>query len=308
VKAIVTREYGGPDVLKLEDYPKPTAGPDEVLIKVAATSINPLDYKQRNGSVKSIAPIQFPAILGVDVSGTVAALGSGVKNFGVGDRVFAMANKTYAEFCIVKAENLARVPAGLDLTEAAALPLVLTAGYALVAGTHIEADQTLLVTGAVGNVGRSAVFSAKQKGATVIAGVRKKQFEEAGKIGADQLIALDDPQDIARLPELDAVADTIGGNVAKDLIAKVKKGGTYASVVHLPEIASEYPEAKAAFVFTRPDAKALTSLAEAVRERKLVIPIGFKLPLKDAAKGQAAVEKGVSGKVLLIVDDESKRA
>jgi len=240
MQAIVTREYGGPEVLKLEDYPKPTAGPGEVLIKVAATSINPLDYKQRNGSLKSVVPIQFPGILGVDVSGTVAELGSTVKNFSVGERVFAMASGTYAEFCIVKAENLARVPEGLDLIEAAALPLVLTAGYALVAGTNIEAGQTLLVTGAVGSVGRSAVFSAKRKGATVIAGVRKKQFEEAGKIGADKFIALDDPQDIARLPELDAVADTIGGNVAKNLIAKIKKGGTYASVVHLPEIANEF--------------------------------------------------------------------
>jgi NADPH:quinone reductase-like Zn-dependent oxidoreductase len=307
MKAIVIREYGGPEVLKLEDYPKPTVGRGEVLIKVAATSINPLDYKQRNGSLKSMVPIQLPGILGVDVSGTVTELGNRVKNFSVGDRVFAMAHGTYAEFCIVKAENLARVPEGLDLIEAAALPLVLTAGYALVAGTHIEADQTLLVTGAVGNVGRSAVFSAKQKGATVIAGVRKKQFEEAGKIGADQLIALDDPQDIARLPELDAVADTIGGNVAKSLIGKIKEGGTYASVVHLPEIASDYPEVKAVFVFARPDANALSSLAEAVREKKLVIPISRKLPLKDAAKGQAVVEKGGSGKVLLIVDDESRR-
>ena len=120
MQAIVTREYGGPEVLKLEDYPKPTAGPDEVLIKVAATSINPLDYKQRNGSLKSVVPIQFPGILGVDVSGTVAALGSRVTNFSVGERVFAMANGTYAEFCVVKAENLARVPEGLDLIEAAA--------------------------------------------------------------------------------------------------------------------------------------------------------------------------------------------
>ena len=85
MKAIVTREYGGPEVLKLEDYPKPTAGPGEVVIKVAATSINPLDYKQRNGSLKSIVPIQFPGILGVDVSGTVAELGSRVKNFSVGE-------------------------------------------------------------------------------------------------------------------------------------------------------------------------------------------------------------------------------
>src|SRR5262249_42750051 len=134
------------------------------------------------------------------------------------------------------------------------------------------------------------------------------QFEEAGKIGADKFIALDDPQDIARLPELDAAADTIGGNVAKNLIAKIKKGGTYASVVRLPEIANEFPEVKVVFLFCGPDAKDLSLLAEAVREKKLLIPISLELPLKDAAKGQAAVEKGGIGKVLLIVDEESKRA
>jgi len=301
MKAIVIREYGGPEVLKLEDYPIPTAGLGEVLIKVAATSINPLDYKQRSGSLKSRVPIQLPGILGVDVSGTAAELGAGVTNFAVGEPVFAMAGKTYAEFCAVKAENLAKIPDGLDLIEAAALPLVLTTGYTLITkGTDVKAGQTILVTGAVGSVGRSAVFTAKQRGATVIAGVRRKQLEEARKIGADQLIALDDSQDIARLPQLDAVADTIGGTIAKSLITKVREGGTYASVVRPPGNASEYPKVRVVPIFALPDAKALSSLAQAVIEKRLVIPIGMKLPLRDAAKGHAVVEKGDIGKVLLI--------
>ena len=147
MKAIVVREYGGPEVLRLEDVPKPVPAAGEVLVKVAAASINPFDFKRRNGSVRAYAPITFPGILGIDVSGTVEAPGPGVKNFSVGDRVFAMADKTHAEFCVVKAEILAKIPEGLDLIEAAALPLVLITGSQLANGTEVGPGQTVLVTG-----------------------------------------------------------------------------------------------------------------------------------------------------------------
>jgi len=189
MKAIVVREYGGPEVLRLEDVTKPVPAAVEVLVKVAAASINPFDFKRRNGSVRAYAPITFPGILGIDVSGTVEAPGPGVKNFSVGDRVFAMADKTHAEFCVVKAEILAKIPEGLDLIEAAALPLVLITGSELANGTEVGPGQTVLVTGAVGSVGRSAAFTAKQKGARVIAGVRKNRLEKARTIGADDVVA-----------------------------------------------------------------------------------------------------------------------
>lgn len=301
MKAVVVHEYGGPEVLKFEEYPDPVPGPGEVLVRVAATSVNPIDYKRRAGQTKDFYPINFPGLMGVDIAGTVVKIGPGVEGFSVGDQVFAIAADTYAELCVVKAASLAKVPQGLDLIQAAALPLVTTTGHILISeGTGIKAGQTVLVAGAAGGVGRSAVFTAKQRGATVIAGVLKSQLEEARTIGADQVLATDDANAIANLSLLDAVADAVGGKTAEKLIAKVKPGGVFASVLGAPQNAEKYPSVKVAPVFAKPDTKTLQFMAEAVRDGKLVIPISRKLPLSDAAEGQAAAEKGGIGKVLLV--------
>jgi NADPH:quinone reductase-like Zn-dependent oxidoreductase len=301
MKAIVVRQYGGPQVLKFEEYPDPVAGPEEVLVRVAATSVNPIDYKRRAGKTQDFYPIKFPGLIGVDVAGTVLTLGSGVKDFHGGEQVFAMAANTYAELCVVKAANLARIPAGLDLIEAAALPLVTTTGNLLIsAGTAIKAGQTVLVAGAAGGVGRSAVFTAKARGAFVIAGVLKRQVGEAASIGADRIIATDDETAIDSLPLVDAVADTVAGKTAENLISKVKPGGVFASVLGSPQNADKYPSVKVVPVYAAPDSKILEFMAEAVRDGKLRIPISRKFPLSDAAEAQAAAEKGAGGKILLV--------
>jgi len=300
MKAIVVHEYGGPEVLKFEDYPDPVPGSDEVLVRVAATSVNPIDYKRRAGLTKDFYPMTFPGLIGVDIAGTVVKVGSGVEGFSAGDQVFAMADNTYAELCVVKAAVLAKVPKGLDLIQAAALPLVTVTGNQLLSATGIKAGQTVLVLGAVGNVGRSAVFTAKDRGATVIAGVLKRQMDEAKTVGADQVVATDDDSAIANIPPLDAVADTVGGRTAAKVIAKVKTGGVFASVAGTPENAAEYPSVKAVYVFSHFDRDTLQFMAEAVRDGKLVIPISKKLPLSEAAEAQAAAEKGGIGKILLV--------
>jgi NADPH:quinone reductase-like Zn-dependent oxidoreductase len=164
MRAVVVHQYGGPEVLKFEEYPDPEAGHGEVLVRVTATSVNPIDYKRRAGLTKGFYPIKFPGLLGVDVAGTVVTVGPGVEGFSQGDQVFAMAADTYAEPCVVKATVLAKVPKGLDLIQAGALPLVTTTGNQLISATGIKAGQTVLVIGAAGNVGRSAVFTAKQRG------------------------------------------------------------------------------------------------------------------------------------------------
>jgi NADPH:quinone reductase-like Zn-dependent oxidoreductase len=242
----------------------------------------------------------FPGLIGVDMSGTVAKLGPGVDGFSVGDQVFAMADNTYAELCVVKAAALAKVPKGLDLIEAAALPLVTVTGNQLMLATEIKAGQTVMVVGAVGNVGRSAAFTAKSRGATVIAGVLKKQFDQAKTVGADQLIATDDDTALVSLPPLDAVADTVGGKTAEKLIGKVKPGGVYASVVEPPKSAAYYPSVKMVHVLSHFDRQTLEFMAAAVRDGKLVIPIGPRFPLSQAAEAQAAAEKGGVGKILLV--------
>jgi NADPH:quinone reductase-like Zn-dependent oxidoreductase len=300
MKAIVVHQYGGPEVLKFEDYPDPVPGPGEVLVRVAASSVNPIDYKRRAGLTKDFYPMHFPGLIGVDMAGTAVKLGPGVEGFAVGDRVFAMADNTYAQLCVVKAAVLAKVPDGLDLIQAAALPLVTVTGNQLLAATGIKAGQTVLVVGAAGNVGRSAVFTAKDRGATVIAGVLKRQTDEAKTVGADQVVATDDDTAIASLPPLDAVADTVGGRTAEKLIARVKPGGVYASVVGAPQNAAQYQSVKMVHVFSKFDRKTLEYMAEAVRDGKLVIPISEKLPLSEAAEAQAAAEKGGIGKILLV--------
>jgi NADPH:quinone reductase-like Zn-dependent oxidoreductase len=300
MKAIVVHQYGGPEVLKFEDYPDPVPGPGEVLVRVAASSVNPIDYKRRAGLTKDFYPLQFPGLIGVDVSGTVVKIGPGVDGFSVGDEVFAMADNTYAQLCVVKAAVLAKVPKGLDLIQAAALPLVTVTGNQLLAATEIKEGQTVLVVGAVGNVGRSAVFTAKSRGATVIAGVLKRQTDEAKTVGADQVLATDDDTAIANFPPVNAVADTVDGKTAEKLIAKVKPGGVFATVLEVPQNAAKYPSVKVVHVFSKFDRKTLEFMAEAVRDGKLTIPISEKLPLSEAAEAQATAEKGGGGKILLV--------
>ena len=300
MKAVVVHQYGGPEVLKFEDYPDPVPGPGQVLVRVAAASVNPIDYKRRAGLTKDFYPLKFPGLIGVDMAGTVVKIGPGVEGFSVGDQVFAMADNTYAELCVVNAALLAKIPKGLDLIQAAALPLVTVTGNQLMSATEIKAGQTVLVVGAVGNVGRSAVFTAKARGATVIAGVLKRQIDETKTVGADQVVATNDDAAIANLPPVDAVADTVDGRTAEKLIAKVKTGGVFATVLEVPQNAAKYPSVKVAHVFSKFDRKTLEFMAEAVRDGKLVIPISDKLPLSEAAEAQAEAEKGGVGKILLV--------
>jgi NADPH:quinone reductase-like Zn-dependent oxidoreductase len=146
------------------------------------------------------------------------------------------------------------------------------------------------------------VFTAKQRGATVIAGILRRQIQtdEAKTVGADRVVATDDDTAIANLPPLDAVADTVGGKTAEKLIAKVKPGGAFATVLVVPQNAAKYSSIKVVHVFSKFDRKTLEFMAEAVRDGMLVIPISQKLPLSEASKAQAAAEKGDSGKILLV--------
>jgi NADPH:quinone reductase-like Zn-dependent oxidoreductase len=139
MKAVVVHAYGGPEVLKFEDYPDPVPGAGEVLVRVAAASVNPLDCKRRAGFTDDYYPIHFPGLIGVDMAGTVVKIGPEVEGFSVGDQVFSMADNTYAELCVVSAAILAKVPKGLDLIQAAALPLVTITGNQLLSATGIKA-------------------------------------------------------------------------------------------------------------------------------------------------------------------------
>jgi NADPH:quinone reductase-like Zn-dependent oxidoreductase len=301
MKAVVLHEYGGPDKLLYEDFPDPVAGEGQVLVRVAASSVNPIDYKMRSGAAKDRFPLELPAILGRDISGIVREVGKGVSGFNPGDKVMALGKKAYAELAVVDAKDVALVPEELDLVKAAALPLVTLTGEQLISqGTKIQRGQTVLVTGAVGNVGRSAVWTAKKAGAVVIAGVKKSQVKEAATLGADQVLALDDADGMEKLGFIDAIADTVGGETAQKLLGKVKQGGVFASVLGPPANAKLHPTVKIEAVQARPDAVTLRTMAEDVAAGRLVIPIDRMVPLAEAGKAQAAAEKGGIGKILLL--------
>jgi NADPH:quinone reductase-like Zn-dependent oxidoreductase len=301
MKAIVLHEYGGPEKLKYEDVPDPVPDEGQLLVRLSATSINPIDYKMRSGEAAAHFPVQFPGILGRDIAGVVRSVGPGVTGFVPGDKIIALGGNAYAELVVVNANDAAHLPDGLDLVEAAALPLVTLTGEQLISrGVKVQRGQTILVTGAVGSVGRTAVFVAKKAGAIVIAGVRKSQLKEAAELGADEVVSLDDDAALAKVGLLDAVADTVNHDTAEKLLCKVKSGGVFASVLGPPANAKMHPTVRIEGVRAAPDAAMLRTLAEDVLAGRLKIPIDRMIPLEDACKGQAATEKGGIGKVLLL--------
>jgi NADPH:quinone reductase-like Zn-dependent oxidoreductase len=300
MKAVRLHEYGGVDQLKYEDVPTPEPAPDEVLVKVAATSVNPIDWKIRSGAAKDRIPVTLPAILGRDVAGTVVKTGANVRNPEAGQKVMGVVNGSYAEYVTARADHLTVVPDGLDLEQAAALPLVVTTGAQLIQHIRPNRGDLVLVTGALGSVGRAAVYLAKSQGARVIAGVKTAQKEQAGSLDVDQVVAIDDSKEIAELPQLDAIADTVDHDVIGKLIPKLKPGGVLGSVLGKPKEAEGKNIRVEAFMST-PDASLLRQMADAVRDGKLVIPIARKMKLSEAGEAQALAEKGsLGGKILLI--------
>jgi NADPH:quinone reductase-like Zn-dependent oxidoreductase len=306
MKAVVLHEYGSPENLKFEDnVAEPQVSGDTVLIAAAAASVNAIDWKLRSGMMRNIFPLSFPAILGRDVSGVVRAVGANVKHFKPGERVLVLTNATYAELVAVDDSDVTHLPDGVDLADAAAIPLIALTGDQLVRhATSVQKGQVVLVTGALGNVGRAAVHTAKKIGAQVIAGVRGKELDNARSLGVAGVLAIDDDEAIEKYSLVDAIADTVGGEAAARLIPKVKPGGSFGYTTGLPENASvQNPTVKFTRVLAKPDPSKVREFADDLRDGKFVLPIGRRLPLSSAAEAHALGEKGGIGKILLLASD-----
>ncbi|HTU50620.1 MAG TPA: NADP-dependent oxidoreductase [Acidobacteriaceae bacterium] len=300
MKAVQLHAYGGVDQLFYEDVPDPKPGPGELLVKVAATSVNPIDWKLRRGDRKDAMPLKLPAILGRDVAGTVLSLGSGTQGFKVGDRIMGLVNRAYAEFLVAKPEDLTHIPDGLNTDDAAALPLVVLTGSQLIEdGVRPKPGQTVLVTGAVGNVGRTAVYVARKHGMKVIAGVKASQQKEAETLGSGQVVALDDDKAIAALGQVDAIADTVGHDVIQKLMPHIRANGVLATVVGAPA-GSQGKDFRVQQVWSHPDSKRLHELAEAVAKGEFSIPIAKRMKLSQVREAQTIAEAGGVSKILLI--------
>ncbi len=301
MNASVIHEYGGPEVMRYETFPDPVPAAGEVLVRVAAASINPVDLLQRAGGTAAYFPVQFPGVIGWDVSGTVEALGPGVTDFQVGDRVLAWAFHTFAELCAVPVALLARVPGEINLQDAAALPLAGTTGSQLISvATRLKSGQSVLVSGANGAVGRAAVFTAKQQGAHVVAGVTSAQLDVANDTGADEVVALDVVEAFNALPQSDVVANCVRGETAARLMTKVKSGGVFASVTGAPANARDFPALRVVEFVSKQNPATLDYVVEGVRSGKLHLSIDRKVPLREAGAAMTAVAGGGIGKVLLI--------
>jgi NADPH:quinone reductase-like Zn-dependent oxidoreductase len=308
VKAVRLYEYGGPENLRYEeDAPEPTLSADSVLVESAATSVNPVDWKIRSGARQKDFPLTLPAILGMDVSGVVRAVGLNIRAFKPGDRVLALTTATYAELVAVEGSILTHLPDGVNLVDAAAIPLIALTGDQLVRlAARAQSGQTLLVSGALGSVGRAAVHTAKKLGIRVIAGVRARQLPDAQALGVMGTVAIDDDSAIAGLAMVDAVADTVGGETAAKLIGRVKSGGNFGYASVLPDgVAQRNAGVTVTRVFARPDASKVREFADDIRDGKFHLPIGRRLPLREAGAAQALAQAGGVGKVVLVCRDDS---
>jgi len=301
MKAVVLKGYGAVENLEVTDVPEPKVGPREVKVRVGAASINPVDYKARRGDLRAWMPLDLPAILGRDAAGEVVEVGSEVDAFAVGDRVMGLVWQAYAEFVVAPAESFAKMLPEMEMDEAGALPLVGLTGAQLIEDTmDVQEGNVVLVTGAVGSVGRVAVFAAKQRGAKVIAGVRSSQKQMAEALDAESIIALDDPNELSHLPPLDAIADTVNGQVIESVLGKLKPKGTLGTVLGEPRSAKE----RGILVRTmlgHPDSRRLAELGESVARGHLELRIQERFPLSEVRLAHELAEQSNVGKILLLV-------
>ena len=309
MKAVSIYSYGGPAVLNYGDVPRPHPSDGEVLVQVHAAGINPVDWKVREGHMKSLVPHTFPLILGWDVSGVVAAFGrSGVTRLKVGDEVFSrpdiLRDGAYAEYIVIKESEVALKPKRIDHIHAAAIPLAgLTAWQTLFTAGGLTSGQKVLIHAAAGGVGSLAVQLAKLTGAYVIGTASEKNHAFVRKLGADRVIDYATQRFEDEVLELDLVLDTMGGETQERSWKTLKRGGILVSIAEKPsqEKAASLG-VRQAFVFTQPDAGQLAELAKLVDDEKLKAIVETILPLSDATRGQELSERGhVRGKIVLRV-------
>ncbi len=309
MKAIRIHEFGGPEKLVYEDAPKPEPKDGEVLIKVAAAGINPVDSMIGAGKMEAMVSHTLPLILGWDVAGTIEAVGAGVSNMKPGDEVFALAdirvNGAYAEFIALPAAIVARKPKTLDLIAAGAVPLAATTAWeGLFEEAKLTAGQSVLIHGAGGAVGGFAVQFAKSKGAEVFATATGDDVAYVHGLGADTVIdyKAEKFEDIAQ--GMDAVLDTISGETQARSWGTLKNGGVLVSTlppVNVPPDAAARGVTGKAFS-AHPDAAYLAEIAALIDSGKVRVRVGAVLPLSDAKEAQQQAAGGhTRGKVVLNV-------
>ena len=306
MKAMRIKDYGGPEVLICEELDRPVPKEDELLIRVHAIGINPVDWKLREGYVRKMMELPMPAILGADISGVVEQAGSAVNGFKAGDEVYSMLGLmgAYAEYVSVSASLVALKPNELNHAEAASVPLAaLTAWQALFESGKLESGQSVLVHAAAGGVGGFAVQFAKEKGARVIGTASPNNTDYLLELGADQVIDYHSERFEEKLGGIDVVLDLIGGEIAERSVSVLKSGGILVQVVpgteSLPDMAAA-AQVQAIPMRVRPDGAQLREIAALVDSGKVTTSIAAVFPLTDVGQAHGMSKQGhTRGKIVL---------
>ena len=310
MKAIVVHGYGGPDVLKFEDTPRPEPNANEVLIRVMAASINPVDVAIRKGYLKQFTGDKFPLILGMDASGVIENIGANINKFKVGDPVIAFftlgGEGGYAQYVLATEDEIARKPEAITFEQAAAVPAAgSTAWKALIETGDLEAGQTVLIHGGSGGVGHFAIQIAKARGAKVIATASAANQEFLKQMGADVVVDYMKQkfEDVAK--DIDLVLDSVGEDTLKRSYGVVKKGGMIVSIVDdcdPKELAAH--GIRGTTIRTEPNAKTLEELARLIDAKKITPVLSQVFPFSEVAKAHEQIAtRHTRGKIVLKVAD-----
>jgi len=313
MKAIVFYEYGGPEVLKYEDVPRPKPKEDQILARVIAAGVNPVDGMIRSGMFAKDEKTAFPRILGADIAGVVEKTGSKITKFKAGDAVYAYISLDneggYAEYALATENEASPKPKSLDYVEAAAVPVVaLTAWQALIDTAKLSAGETVLIHGGSGGVGTFAIQIAKGRGAKVIATASTANQDLLKQLGAD--VAIDYTktkfEDIAK--DVDVVLDSVGKDTLARSYGVMKKGGFIVSLVARPDQAELAKRGlRGASLSAEPNSNELAEIGNLIDEKKIRVIVSQTFPLSEARKAHEQVATGhTRGKIVLKVADEPK--
>lgn len=308
MKAVRIHNYGNSDVLEIEDIPVPDYADDDVLIKIHATSINPIDWKIREGYLKGMINHTLPLTLGWDVSGVVTKIGNNVKRFKIGDEVYTRPaierNGSYAEYIAVKENIVDFKPKSITHLEAASIPLAgLTAWTALINTAEIQPGQKVLIHGASGGVGSLAVQIARGKGCHVIGTASEKNIGFVLNLGAHEAIDYRNQDFSQLLKDVDVVLDTIGGKTLDNSWKVLKQGGILVSIAGKPdpETAAQY-KVRSSAVFVQPDVSILEHLRNLIDTGNLRPVVGTVFTLDEIKKAHELSQSGrAKGKIVISI-------
>jgi NADPH:quinone reductase-like Zn-dependent oxidoreductase len=313
MKAIAVYEYGGTNVLKYEDVPRPEPKDDQILVRVIAVGVNPVDAMIRSGMFAKHEKAVFPIILGADIAGVVEKAGSKVTKFKAGDPVFAYVSLKngggYAEYAVATESEASPKPKSLDYVKAAAVPVVaLTAWQALVDTAKLSAGQTVLIHGGSGGVGTFAIQIAKARGAKVIATASAANQGLLKELGADVAIDYTKTKFENVAKDVDVVLDSVGKDTLARSYGVVKKGGFIVSLVARPDQAElDKHGIRGAALSVEPSSNELAEIGNLIDQKKIMVIVSQTFPLSEAMKAQEQVATGhTRGKIVLKVADEPK--